>query len=158
MKDVDGRPVEVHALYHANYASPSRDPHAENDPYYWNFLEMEFDPQSPDPKIAMRIRNLVDGPNQTPRGGGTLETTASQTGRKPAGQLPAIKTLANADVYFTDVNGTSLRGTRSDSKGNVFVTGLVGVRPGAQVMVNAYDGTTSTSQVVTVLKQEPKQP
>ena len=77
MKDVDERDVEVYALYHASFASPSQEKHADQDPFYWNFLETEFDPAHSDPKIGLRIRNLVDAPAEAPRGGGSLQTTAS---------------------------------------------------------------------------------
>ena len=151
MKDVDERDVEVHALYHASFASPSQEKHADQDPFYWNFLEMEFDPAHRDPKIGLRIRNLVDAPAEAPRGGGSLQTTASQTGRLPSGKLPLIKTLPNADVYFTDTNGISIRGARSDADGVVHVSGLVDVKPGTKVVINAFDGNKSASQVIQVV-------
>ena len=44
MKDVDDRDVEITSLYHAKYADPMLNPHKKSDPFYWNFLEMEFDP------------------------------------------------------------------------------------------------------------------
>ena len=44
MKDVDGRDVQVHALYHKEFAAPDLSGHSPGSPFYWNFLEMEFDP------------------------------------------------------------------------------------------------------------------
>ncbi len=148
MKDVDDRDVEIHSLYHSQFSSPSQDKHATGDPFYWNFLEMEFDSAHPDPKIGLRVRNLVDPPTEAPRGGGPLETTSTQTGRRPNGKLPRIKTLPNADIYFTDTDGKSIRGARSDEDGIVHIRGLVDVQPGTKVVVNAYDGERSESHVV----------
>ena len=151
MKDVDDRDVEVFSLYHSKFASPSQDPHGKNDPYYWNFLEMEFDTNAADPKIGMRVRNMVDAPTENPRGGGSLEDTASNTGRPVSCRLPQIKTLANADVFFTSTNGKSIRGSRSTSDGVVNVNGLINVEPGTKIVINAFDGEESHSQVVTTL-------
>ncbi|MFK7767247.1 MAG: twin-arginine translocation signal domain-containing protein [Mariniblastus sp.] len=151
MKDVDERDVEVHSLYHSNFASPNKEPHGKSDPFYWNFLEMEFDTTTADPKIGMRVRNLVDAPTESPRGGGALEESASATGRMPSCKLPSIKTLPNADVYFTDTNGKTVRGSRSDENGIVHVAGLVDVKPGVKIVVNAFDGEDSNSQVIETL-------
>ena len=148
MKDVDDRDVEVHALYHSKFSDPDQTPFDKADPYYWNFLEMEFDPAHQDPKIGMRIRNLIDSPTEKPRGGGSLETTASTTGRVPSCKLPPIKPLPNADVFFAESNGKPIRGSRSDNEGLVHVAGLVDVEPGVKVVVTAFDGEKSASQVV----------
>ncbi|MGI9473770.1 MAG: hypothetical protein ACR2NZ_19670, partial [Rubripirellula sp.] len=152
MKDVDERDLHVHALYHKSFADPDQQPHADGDPFYWNFLEMEFDPRGIDPSIAMRIRNLVDKPTAEPRGGGGLVSSKSQTGRLPTCSLPAITTLPDADVFLTETNGQPVRGIRSDSEGRVHLTGLPDVSPGTQLVVNAFDGTRSESQVVTTGK------
>ncbi|MFK8111366.1 MAG: alkaline phosphatase D family protein [Rubripirellula sp.] len=149
MKDVDERELEMHALYHKDYASPDLEKHGRGDPVYWNFLEMEFDPSQADPTIGLRVRNLVDAPADPPRGGAALETVASKTGRVPSCKLPEIRTLPNADVYFADRNGQTIRGTRSDAQGRVHVSGLVDVKPGAKVVVNAFDGEKAEAQVVT---------
>ena len=148
MKDVDERDVRVHALYHKQFSDPEQSPHQAGDPIYWNFLEMEFDPRGHDPKIAMRIRNLVDAPTDTPRGGGVLEATKSQTGRVPTCRLPTIQTLPNADVFFTETNGQPVRGIRSDDQGHVHLEGLPDLPPGTRLVVNAFDGTRAESQVV----------
>ena len=148
MKDVDGRELEINSLYHKTYANSKMENHGNKDPYYWNFLEMEFDPSQTDAKIGMRLRNLIDPADASPRGGEGLETTTSQTGRLPTCQLPAIKTLPNADVFFTHTNGHSIRGSRSDADGNVSIQGLVDVEPGTKIVVNAFDGEKSHSQVV----------
>ena len=148
MKDFDGRDLEVHALYHKTHADPQLNGHAPGDPFYWNFLQMEFDPRPADPVIGLRLRNMIDAPADAARGGGPLQTVASQTGRRPPSQLPPIATLPNADVRFTSVDGSPIRGTRSDSEGAVRVSGLVGVEPGTRVIVTAFDGTRSASLVV----------
>jgi hypothetical protein len=149
MKDVDERDLEVFSLYHSNFNSPSQDKHAKGDPVYWNFLEMEFDPAQGDPKIGLRLRNLIDAPTAAPRGGGVLESQASETGRRPSCKLPPIKTLANADVYFTTTDGESIRGCRSDANGIVHVHGLADINPGTKVVINAFDGEQAESQVIT---------
>ena len=150
MKDVDGRELEIFALYHKSFSNPSLDGHQKGEPFYWNFLEMEFDPRPADPAIAMRVRNLVDSPDQAPRGGRELKTTASDTGRIPSAKFPKTKTLPSADVFITETNGRPIRGTRSDANGLVRIGGLVDVEPGTQVVVTAFDGSKSESQVVTV--------
>jgi hypothetical protein len=149
MKDVDGRELEVRELYHKTHADANLNPHVDGDGFYWNFLEMEFDPRPRDPRIGMRLRNLVDPPTEKPRGGGSLETLASRTGREPSATLPPIKTLADADVRFTTLDGQPIRGSRSLSDGTVPVSGLVDTPAVQQVMMIAYNGTQSESRLIT---------
>jgi len=148
MQDYDERPLEVTALYHKTHADPDLNGHATGEPFYWNFLEMEFDPRQVDPAIGLRLRNMLDAPSEKPRGGGSLETAASNTGRKPASHLPQIKTLPAADVRIVATSGAPIRGTRSDADGNVLKTALVDVAPGTKVIVTAFDGQQSQSSVV----------
>ncbi|MFT4546290.1 MAG: hypothetical protein ACI8XO_002767 [Verrucomicrobiales bacterium] len=150
MKDFDGRELEVHCLYHKQHASPELGKHAPGDPFYWNFLEMEFDPSKPDPAIGLRIRNLIDTPAELPRGGGSLQEAASASGRLLTCKLPPIKTLPNADVRFVHTDGRPIRGTRSRPDGNIALKGLPGIEPGTQLIVTAYDGKQSASQTVIV--------
>ncbi len=140
MKDVDDRDLEIHALYHEFYKNPQLEGHEEGSPYYWNFLEMEFDPHQEDPAIGLRIRNMIDAPSREPRGGSSLETSVSETGRTPKSYLPAFKTLANADVRFAVPSGAPLRGTRSDQKGRVESTGMVDIDKGSEILATAWDG------------------
>ena len=149
MKDYDGRPLQVRALYHKTHADPQLREHAEGEPFYWNFLEMEFDPRDADPAMAFRIRNLIDAPSEQPRGGGWLQTVASQTGRGAASQLPKMTTLPDADVRVVTTDGVPVRGTRSDADGSIPRTTLVDVAKGTKVIVTAYDGQRSESTVVT---------
>lgn len=148
MKDFDGREVEVHSLYHKEYASPELDSHSAGAPFYWNFLEMNFDPAGADPAIEMKIRNLVDGPDEDVRGGGQLVTSASQTGRPVASRLPDFKTLPNADVHFSTLDGVPVRASRSGDDGAVTLPGLVDVSPGTGIIVVAFDGNSSDSHVL----------
>ena len=148
MKDYDGRELEVRALYHSTHASPDLKGHAGGDPFYWNFLEMEFDPSQADATIGLRIRNLVDAPGEAPRGGGSLEELASQSGRPPSCRLPEIKTLPDADVRFVHTDGRPVRGTRSRSDGSIALRGLSDVRPGTRLIVTAFDGKQSSSQTI----------
>ena len=151
MTDVDGRDVEIHALYHKTHADPELMPHQPGDPFYWNFLEMEFDPTKRMPTIGLRVRNMIDSPHDEPRGGGVLETTSSETGRMPTSKFPEIRTLANADVRISTVNGEPIRATRSYGDGSIVINGLVDVGPGEQVIMIAYDGSETESRVVTTL-------
>lgn len=151
MKDVDDRELEVHALYHKSFADPAQNPHAPGDPFYWNFLEMEFNPQGSEATVGMRIRNLVDGPMAGPRGGGELVTTVNETGRIPTCELPQLVTLPNADVFLAETNGKPIRAMRSDANGKVHLGGLPDISPGTRVVIHSYDGEKTDSQVVTTL-------
>jgi hypothetical protein len=148
MKDFDGRPLDVFALYHNQYAAPDLSGHEKGDPFYWNFLEMEFDPSQADPAIGLRIRNMIDAPAEKPRGGGSLHEVASASGRPLTCKLPAIKTLPDADVRFVHTDGRPIRGTRSRSDGSVTLSGLPDVAPGTQLIVTAFDGRQSASQTI----------
>lgn len=151
MNDFDGRELEVHSLYHKSYSDPDLNGHDQGAPYYWNFLEMQFDPTAADPEIELRIRNLVDSPAEKPRGGGDLRTTSSATGRSCKSKLPAIKTLPNADVRFATPDGKPVRATRSDASGNVNLPGLVDINAGTQILMVAFDGKKSASEVMVTL-------
>ncbi|QDT10672.1 alkaline phosphatase D family protein [Planctomycetes bacterium K23_9] len=148
MKDVDGREVEISSLYHQHYADAELSPHAKGEPFYWNFLEMEFDPTQPDPKIDLRIRNLIDRPRDKPRGGGGLRTNASATGRLFPACVTAESSLPDADVHFMTLNGTPLRATRSFADGRVPTVGLDGIEPGDKILMLASDGDKTESKIV----------
>ena len=135
MQDFDGRDLEIKALYHQRYDTP--DLRKVDGPFYWNFLEMEFDPRSSDPRIGLRVRNLVDPPGETPRGGGSVEATASGTGRMPTCSLPEVNLLPNADVLLSSLDGRPLRGARTQTNGRLTVRGLVGVSPGETIVATA---------------------
>ena len=149
MRDVDDRELEVHALYHKQFCDPEQTPHQPGEPFYWNFLEMSFDTRGNTPEIGMRIRNLVDAPGESPRGGGTLEIPERETGRPSRCVLPDLVTLPNADVFLTGTNGKPIRGTRSDENGKLKLYGLPDIEPGTRIVINAYDGVRSDSDVVT---------
>ncbi len=135
MQDFDGRDLEVKALYHQSYDTP--DLRKLDGPFYWNFLEMEFDPRGDDPQIGLRVRNLVDSPDETPRGGGSVETGASGTGRLPTCSLPAVKLLPDADVLLSSLDGRPLRGARTQADGRLTLRGLAGVAPGETILATA---------------------
>lgn len=151
MKDVDERELEVLALYHKSFSDPEQNPHQLGDPFYWNFLEMKFDPEGSNPAIGMRIRNLIDAPSDSPRGGGTLDASAKETGRPDTCQLPPIVTLPRADVFFSETNGKPIRGTRSDANGVIHLEGLPEISPGTRIVVHSYDGEQTDAKVVTTL-------
>ena len=149
MKDFDGRPLDVHCLYHKTHATPDLQPQKKDDPFYWNFLEMEFDPTPADPGIGLRIRNLIDAPDDAPRGGGSLTETASQSGQTPSCKLPAVKTLPNADLRLVHTDGRPIRGTRSQPDGSLPLKSLPNIAPGTQLILTAFDGKESHSQTIT---------
>lgn len=151
MRDVDGRELKMHALYHKDYADPSLAKHPDGEPFYWNFLEMEFDPTQDDPTIAMLLRNLVDSPKQQPRGGGALRTTASQTGRLTHCKLPIVTTLPNAEVQILNLDGRPIRGTTSLPDGRLPIAGLADVNVGTEVLMVAHRGAKSDSQIIRTL-------
>jgi len=152
MKDVDGRDLEIHALYHKTHANPKLEPQKPEDPFYWNFLEMEFDPRLEDPAIGLRVRNLIDEPDEKPRGGSSLETAASTTGRVARSRLSEFKTLPNADVRFTTEDGQAIRATRSSGNGEVPAIGLADFEAGTVVIATAWDGKRVRSTVLTSKK------
>ena len=98
---------------------------------------MEFDPRGADPKIGLRVRNLVDPPGETPRGGGSVEATASATGRVPTCSLPEVSLLPDADVLLSSLDGRPLRGSRTQRDGKLMVRGLAGVKPGETILATA---------------------
>ena len=151
MKDFDGRPLHVHSLYHAIHATPDLKTHKKGEPYYWNFLEMEFDPTPTDPTLSLRIRNLIDHPSAEPRGGGSLTETASQSGQLPSCQLPHIKTLPHADLRLVHTDGRPIRGTRSTPDGSLPLKSLPNIPPGTPLILTAYDGKKSHSQTIITL-------
>ncbi|MDN5202127.1 alkaline phosphatase D family protein [Fulvivirgaceae bacterium BMA10] len=138
MKDFDGRELEAIALYHKKYDNVLLE--KKEGPFYWNFLEMKFDPSDTDPKINFKIRNLIDSPDETPRGGGEVEVHASQTGRTVSSVLPDIKTLPKADVLLMYGDLKPICGTRSNADGALQIHGLSDVPQGADVLIMANDG------------------
>ncbi len=135
MRDFDGREVTVKALYHQSYDTP--DLRKLNGPYYWNFLEMEFDPRGDDPRIGLRVRNLVDSPSEQPRGGGAVAASASATGRPHSCSLPQVRLLPEADVLLHTTDGRPLRGARTLADGRLPLKGLSGIPPGETVLATA---------------------
>lgn len=148
MNDFDGRPVDVYSLYHKTHASPDLKGHKPEDPFYWNFLEAEFDPWKDDGNIHIRVRNMIDPPTETPRGGGELREKTEQTGRQVASKLAPFKTLANADVRFETTEGRTLRATRSGANGDVQISGFTDVEPGTKVIVTSHDGEAVESKIM----------
>ena len=149
MKDVDGRELEVIALYHNKYGSP--DLKQRQGPPHWNFLDKNFDPRGPNPKLSIRIRNVIDPPGERPRGGGIVDTDISQTGRPVSCRLPDIETLPDADVNFATMDGRPIMGTRSLPDGRLPVYGLIDVKPGTQVMMTSFDGNRAEAKAIQTL-------
>ena len=152
MRDVDGRPVEIHSLYHKQYADAELTPHQKGDPFYWNFLEMEFDTRPVDPMIRLGVRNMIDAPQDKIRGGNSVARLASDTGRKISSVLPDTTTLANADVRFSTTDGRPVRAIRSLGNGRIPLAGFVDIEPATQLIMTAFDGQKSESQVIRTQK------
>jgi len=146
MTDYDGRELEVVALQHQHYEAP--DLRKQSDERYWNFLEAEFDPREADAKIGLQIRRVDDVPNTAPRGGGVVRARASETARPHDCKLPPLKTLPNAEVRFTTLDGRPIRGARSLADGAVPVAGLVGVARSTKLLLTAFDGEQALTQIV----------
>ena len=74
----------------------------------------------------------------------------SQTGREPISSLPAVKTLANADVIFYLETGVPVRAVRSLEDGSVPLKGFATVESGTRLVMTAYDGVRVESQIIEV--------
>ncbi len=151
MTDFDGRAVKVHALYSGRDISPEQKKPEPGDPPSWNFLEKEFDPTAADPTLSLKIRNIIDAPQDAPRGGGTVFRGASTTGRVPSSALPKLDTLPNADVNFHYLDGRPILGTRSTPDGTLSLTGLPDILPGTSILMNVRAGNAVEAKVITTL-------
>ena len=135
-KDIDGRDVEVYSLYHKQYENAELK--KISGAMYWNFLEMSFDPINSKENFQLKVRNLIDSPKDTPRGGGHAAGKIKETGQAIAGKLPETKTLPNAAVRFRLLDsGMPLRGTMSDASGKVLCRGFVAAKAGEKVLMTA---------------------
>ena len=152
MQDFDGRSVTIEALYHQRYDTPMLE--KKDGPFYWNFLEMEFDPRGAEPRFGLRVRNLVDPPSEEPRGGGSVAESAANTGRPPTCRIPAVKLPPDADVLITDSMGRPVRGGRTLADGSLPIRGLTGVAAGEIVILTARNGGRVSSQAVTTTAVE----
>ncbi|MEE2684773.1 MAG: hypothetical protein VYB09_00565 [Planctomycetota bacterium] len=153
MKDYDNRELDVIALYHKEFESPDMKP--RTGPQYWNFLEMEFDPRQ-EGTINLKIRNLIDPPDEIPRGGGWSEIRLDATGRAASCRLPEIKTLPVADVHFSSLDGRPIRASRSSQDGSLTLGSLIDIEPGSQVVMLAVVGDQVDAQLLTTLPLEEK--
>ena len=153
MTDFDGRKVKVHALYCGKAKSPDLQAPDKDDPPSWNFLEKEFDPTAKDPTISLKIRNIIDAPDAAPRGGGTLFRPASTTGRVPISALPAITTLANANVNFHHLDGRPILGTRSRADGTLSLSGLPDIAPGTSILMTVRAGEQADARVIRTVEK-----
>jgi hypothetical protein len=148
MKDYDGRDLDVVALYHNQFESPDKKP--RTGPQYWNFLEMHFDPRGQG-TIELKIRNLIDPPDEIPRGGGWSEIESSATGRPIRCLLPEIQTLPSADVRLTSLDGIAIRGTRSQADGTLTIAGLSDIEPGTRVIMTTVTDDQVDARLLTTL-------
>lgn len=146
MKDYDGRELEAIALYHQDYDNVQLE--KTEGPVYWNFLEMQFNPNQKDAEIEFKIRNIADPYSEQPRGGNFVSTTASSTGRVPKSKVPNFNTLPNADVRFYRLDGSPIRGCRSFSDGSLPVIGFPEIDPDTRILMVAEDNVNTESKIV----------
>jgi hypothetical protein len=150
MTDVDGRAVEALALYHEDFRNVQLEERT-GDPY-WNFLEMTFAPDRRDPTMRFAIRNIVDPPSAAPRGGGAVDVSASGTGRPPSSRLPDQKTLPDADVQFTTLDGAPVRGCHALSDGSLPHLQFPDLEPETRLLMVAEDGEDAEARIVQTTK------
>lgn len=146
MKDYDGRPLRAIALYHADYETP--DLKKRTGPFYWNFLEMVFNPSDPAATTHLTIRNVIDAPGDAPRGGAALFLQSFETGRPATSQLPSMQLIPNADVQISYLTGEMIRGTRTSADGTMPITKLVDVMPDTALLVTAHSEEKALSQII----------
>jgi len=138
MRDNEGRDLECVSLYHHRFENPELD--RLSGPEYWNFLEMVFDPTPAHSSIYLALRNIIDGPEAVPRGGGFVQALAVEMGRPPTSRLPDVAVLGNACVVILRASGEPIRGLKSDGAGRLSSLGLVGVPPDETLTIVAHCG------------------
>jgi hypothetical protein len=149
-KDIDGRDVEAYALYHKQYDSPELS--KITGPMYWNFLEMSFDPSHSTEQFALKVRNMIDNPQEKPRGGGSASGMIDKTGLAIQAKLPKTTTLANASVRFSKLEtGAPLRGTQSDENGVVLCRGFAQLKAGDKVLMSAHVNDKAEAKVIELI-------
>lgn len=146
MIDNDGRRVLIHSFYHQDYADPSLNAHAPDDPMYFNVLDALFDPREHDPVTTLTIRNIVDKPDAAPRGGANVVRKASGMGVATSRIPDGIKLLPDADVLVLSASGAPLRATRTGADGKVKLTTLRAETQ--EVLLLARAGKRSQTRVV----------
>ncbi len=150
MTDYDGRSIEVTAFYHADYHSPDLAP--ASGPFYWNFLEMQFDTRPEDPVVTLSLRNLVDPPGVPPRGGDALVMAGSAMGRARMSTLPDdMLTLPLADVRLSRLTGEPIRAFRSNAEGRLVHAGLIDIPPGMRIVMTAHNSSNADARIIQTL-------
>ena len=147
MKDWDGRPIEVLALYHDKYQDPQLTP--LTDDVAFNFMELVFDVTATNPAVEFKIRRLEDRPSHSPLGGGPVKVKLKETGQEPSSFLPNIRTFERAEIWIAQTDGMPLRASRSDAQGEAKGIGLTGMHPGTEVLVTSIAGTKTASRILT---------
>ncbi len=109
---------------------------------------MEFNPQLQDPNTSLAIRNLIDPPDEEPRGGSALYLQSKDTGRRPTCVLPATLLIPDADVQISTLAGELIRGTRTGPDGTMPLTRLNSVIPDTPLLVTAYSDEKAVSLII----------
>ena len=146
MSDYDGRQLEVIALYHSQYQDPSLTPN--EGPFYWNFMEMAFDPRGENPSLFMKVRNLIDHPADPIRGGQALEANAIDLGRIAESRLPRTRFFPNADVQIALMDGMPIRASRTLTDGFLALRSLSGVKPGTPLLLTARTQSRTEARII----------
>jgi hypothetical protein len=149
MLDYDGRPLRMHALYHADYETPAL--RAREGPFYWNFMEMQFDTNLDRPVTVLALRNVVDPPDAPPRGGEALRIEASETGRPASSVVPETTLLPDADVQFSLLTGDPVRATRTRTDGTIPLTRFPDIEPDTPLLATAYTHDQALSVILQTL-------
>ena len=145
-QDLDGRSIQLLAYYGQELTTPHLIPN--DGPYFWNFMDMEFYTQNSPPVISFAIRNIIDAPTESPRGGGKVYLRSEETGRAARSMLPSLQLIPDADVQISLLTGEAVRGTRTRSDGTINSTKLVEIEPHTPVLITAYSADASDSIII----------
>ena len=147
--DADGRPVQILAFY--GHTPETSDSVSTSELYHWNFMEIELQPESNMPVMSLTIRNIIDSPDEFPRGGNNINIKSMDTGRQPDSILPKISLIPQADVLISRLDGEPVRGTQTSLDGTINITKLVGINPDTPLLITAYSNYNSISQIVNTI-------
>ena len=147
--DADGRPIQLLAFYGRDQESANLIP--RNNSPNWNFMEIELQSTNAIPSISLSIRDIIDSPNDYPRGGNSVTIRSNDTGRPADCALPNIQLIPEADVLISSLEGEPIRGTQTGLDGTINYTKLVGIKPDTSVLITAYNNNNSISQIVNTI-------
>ena len=107
------------------------------------------EPRPADPVVTLAIRNLVDAPTATPRGGDALTLAGSAMGRARTSTLPPdLVTLPLADVRLSRLTGEPVRSFRSDTEGRLRHSGLIDIPPDTPMVMTAHNSSNGDARII----------